>query len=155
MYVCVCHAIRESELVEAVQEGTVTFQAVRRSLGCGRSCGHCKRHVNVVIEATLQAGIAGTARGARLAEAAIDTAIQAELMADLVAVGEAGVGLAADIPAGSEAVGGDVIDSAALCGQRCVACPHAPLAPAVPGTGQPISQPIIIPRWRSAASGSE
>lgn len=126
MYVCICHAVRESDLVEAVQEGQVTFQAVRHSLGCGRSCGHCKRHVQVVIEATVQAGRDGSAQGAHRAEAAIDAAVAADVRAEF------------DGSAGGRTP----------CELTCGACPGAGLA-ATPLAG---GRGIIVPQRRKRSA---
>ena len=123
MFVCICHAVRESDLVEAVQEGTVTFQDLRLALGCGRSCGHCKRHINVVIEATLQASDGVDRPVSDQAEATIDAAIEAELQAEFD-------GTAAPL---------------APCERDCAACP----ATSLNGSQLVTDQPIVVPRWRS------
>ncbi|MEY2343109.1 bacterioferritin-associated ferredoxin [Acidithiobacillus sp. IBUN Pt1247-S3] len=43
MYVCVCAAVSESELRQAVREGAHTLRALREGLGVGAQCGRCAR----------------------------------------------------------------------------------------------------------------
>ena len=41
MYVCVCRAITERQLRQAVSEGVCTLKELRKELGITRECGQC------------------------------------------------------------------------------------------------------------------
>ncbi len=41
MYVCVCHAVTDRQIHEAVQDGARTLKDLRRDLGVTRDCGRC------------------------------------------------------------------------------------------------------------------
>lgn len=45
MYVCICKAVTDSAIREAVQEGTTTVSGLREQLGCTGQCGKCKQQV--------------------------------------------------------------------------------------------------------------
>ncbi len=41
MYVCICHAIRESDVRRVVCDGEITMAGVYKRLGCRPRCGTC------------------------------------------------------------------------------------------------------------------
>lgn len=41
MYVCLCKGITDSQLRDAVAEGSTTFKEVKQQLGVGVQCGKC------------------------------------------------------------------------------------------------------------------
>ena len=41
MYVCVCQAVTERQIHQAVNEGARTLQDLRRELGVAAECGRC------------------------------------------------------------------------------------------------------------------
>jgi bacterioferritin-associated ferredoxin len=41
MYVCVCNAVTENEMYEAIGAGATTVKALNRQLGIGGQCGSC------------------------------------------------------------------------------------------------------------------
>ena len=41
MYVCVCHAVTERQVREAVQDGMHSVRALREHLGVASECGKC------------------------------------------------------------------------------------------------------------------
>jgi bacterioferritin-associated ferredoxin len=41
MYVCVCQAVTDRQIREAVQSGARTLRDLRRDLGVTRDCGRC------------------------------------------------------------------------------------------------------------------
>jgi bacterioferritin-associated ferredoxin len=49
VYVCVCHAITESEVTASVEAGATTVQALGERTGAGTSCGMCHDHLHAVI----------------------------------------------------------------------------------------------------------
>lgn len=52
MYVCVCNALTDKQVSEALADGARTASAVYRRLGCKAQCGKCVR----VIGARLKTG---------------------------------------------------------------------------------------------------
>jgi bacterioferritin-associated ferredoxin len=53
MYVCVCLAVTESEVREAVACGAKTREAVTRSCKAGGDCGACHSMINAILEETI------------------------------------------------------------------------------------------------------
>ena len=41
MYVCICNAITDNQIIEAQQNGHTTFKQITRLLGVGNCCGRC------------------------------------------------------------------------------------------------------------------
>jgi bacterioferritin-associated ferredoxin len=41
MYVCICHAVTESQVREAIADGTDTWRKLCRRLKVGTQCGTC------------------------------------------------------------------------------------------------------------------
>ncbi len=41
MYVCVCNAVTECQVYEAIDAGATTVKALSRQLGVGTQCGIC------------------------------------------------------------------------------------------------------------------
>lgn len=41
MYVCICHAVTDSQIREAALGGARTLKDLRRDLGVTRDCGRC------------------------------------------------------------------------------------------------------------------
>ena len=50
MIVCVCNAIRESDLRDAARRGTPCARSAYRSLGCDVQCGSCLPCAKEVID---------------------------------------------------------------------------------------------------------
>ncbi|TXH69209.1 MAG: (2Fe-2S)-binding protein [Thiothrix sp.] len=42
MYVCVCNAVSDKAIKQAVQQGYDSFEAIQRELAVGTCCGRCK-----------------------------------------------------------------------------------------------------------------
>ena len=51
MFVCLCNAIRESEVRELARAGATTADAVYKSLGCEPHCETCTEYLQSVIDA--------------------------------------------------------------------------------------------------------
>jgi len=49
VYVCVCHAVTETEVAASVESGASTVEAVGDYTGAGTSCGTCHDHIDEVI----------------------------------------------------------------------------------------------------------
>jgi bacterioferritin-associated ferredoxin len=45
MYVCVCNAVTEGQLRNAVREGATTLERLRETLAVGTCCGCCTEYV--------------------------------------------------------------------------------------------------------------
>jgi bacterioferritin-associated ferredoxin len=50
MFVCICHAVNEKAIHQAVADGAMNVRDVRRSLNVGSQCGQCVRQAHEVIE---------------------------------------------------------------------------------------------------------
>ncbi|WP_394204350.1 bacterioferritin-associated ferredoxin [Shewanella waksmanii] len=53
MYVCLCHAVTDSQIKEAVSQGDMTLADVKKRLGVGSQCGKCTKMATQVIAAQL------------------------------------------------------------------------------------------------------
>jgi len=42
MYVCVCNAVSDSDIRNAVDEGVRNLRQLKRTTGCGSTCGCCQ-----------------------------------------------------------------------------------------------------------------
>lgn len=54
MYVCVCKAVTDSRIREAVQGGACTLRDLRNELGVGSGCGKCVPQAYEVLSACLE-----------------------------------------------------------------------------------------------------
>ncbi|TQV85829.1 bacterioferritin-associated ferredoxin [Aliikangiella coralliicola] len=41
MYVCICNAVTDSQIIEAQQNGHTSMSAITKHLGVGNCCGRC------------------------------------------------------------------------------------------------------------------
>ena len=53
MYVCVCNAVTERDIVAAACEGTTTLRQLRRDLGVTADCGRCARYARDCLRSAL------------------------------------------------------------------------------------------------------
>ena len=56
MYVCVCNAVTERQIVKAVEAGCQTMKDLRDELGVGVCCGRCVGCARSVLRQTVKAG---------------------------------------------------------------------------------------------------
>jgi bacterioferritin-associated ferredoxin len=49
VYVCVCHAVTDTEVAASVEAGATTVEAVGDYTRAGTSCGTCHDHIDEVI----------------------------------------------------------------------------------------------------------
>lgn len=54
MYVCVCMAVTESEVRDAIEQGATTVQGVTRACRAGGDCGACQGMIATMIEDHLE-----------------------------------------------------------------------------------------------------
>jgi bacterioferritin-associated ferredoxin len=50
MYVCLCKAVTDHEIRNAVAAGTRTLHGLRKQLGCSSQCGKCKPQVRALLD---------------------------------------------------------------------------------------------------------
>jgi bacterioferritin-associated ferredoxin len=48
MYVCICQAVTEKDILDETQNGSTTVGEVCKKLGCATQCGKCASHVREV-----------------------------------------------------------------------------------------------------------
>ncbi len=53
MYVCVCNAVTESDIRNAVDDGVHSLAQLRRTTGCTDNCGCCKEMAVEVLQQAL------------------------------------------------------------------------------------------------------
>lgn len=49
MYVCVCNAVSDKSIKQAVQQGHDSFDAIQRELAVATCCGRCKPFAQEII----------------------------------------------------------------------------------------------------------
>lgn len=50
MYVCICNALRESEIREAARRGVTTADDAYQSYGCSPVCADCPVHLQRILD---------------------------------------------------------------------------------------------------------
>ena len=60
MYVCVCNAVTERHIVQAVEQGARRLRDLRDSLGVAAECGRCASCAHACLRTTLDAGSCAT-----------------------------------------------------------------------------------------------
>ncbi len=53
MYVCICNAISDQQIREAVEQGAADLHAIKAHLGVATGCGTCAEYTQKVIDETL------------------------------------------------------------------------------------------------------
>jgi bacterioferritin-associated ferredoxin len=53
MYVCICNAVNERRILQAIENGTKTWKALSHELNIGTQCGKCALHAKAFFEAEL------------------------------------------------------------------------------------------------------
>jgi bacterioferritin-associated ferredoxin len=53
MYVCICNAVTDSDIRNAVDDGVRNFKQLSRATDCGKSCGCCKEMAVDILQQTL------------------------------------------------------------------------------------------------------
>ena len=53
MYVCVCNAVTDSDIRNAVDDGVCTMRQLRNKTGCGDTCGCCKEMAVEILQQAL------------------------------------------------------------------------------------------------------
>lgn len=55
MYICVCNAVNESQVQQAIDRGQCSIQGIRKHLDFTSRCGKCNRHLRKMIDQHQQA----------------------------------------------------------------------------------------------------
>ncbi len=53
MLVCICQGISDRDIVNAMQDGAVGYQELRRTLGLGSCCGQCASYAKELVSETI------------------------------------------------------------------------------------------------------
>jgi len=56
MYVCICNAVNESAIQQAVDNGATSFRDLSMMTGCGTQCGSCVKLARDVLDKALAQG---------------------------------------------------------------------------------------------------
>ncbi|MET1255460.1 (2Fe-2S)-binding protein [Aliikangiella maris] len=49
MYVCICNAVTDSQIKEAMHNGLTTFAEIQHHLGVGNCCGRCVDSAKAIV----------------------------------------------------------------------------------------------------------
>jgi bacterioferritin-associated ferredoxin len=50
MYICVCKAVTDSQIVTAIESGVCTRKQLSHCLGIGKDCGKCNKEIIDLLE---------------------------------------------------------------------------------------------------------
>ena len=50
MYICVCKAVTDKQLVNAIESGVCTRRELTQCLGVGKDCGKCNKEVRILLK---------------------------------------------------------------------------------------------------------
>jgi bacterioferritin-associated ferredoxin len=53
MYICVCNAVTDSDIRNAVDDGVSSLKQLKRTTGCANSCGCCREEATAVLQRAL------------------------------------------------------------------------------------------------------
>ncbi|MFC1720227.1 bacterioferritin-associated ferredoxin [Pseudomonadota bacterium] len=54
MYICICNAVNESAIQQAVENGVTSFRDLSFTTGCGLQCGSCVKLAREVLDRELE-----------------------------------------------------------------------------------------------------
>jgi bacterioferritin-associated ferredoxin len=54
MYVCLCHAITDKQIKQAVKQGDCSLADVKKRLGVADQCGKCAKMASQIIQTQLE-----------------------------------------------------------------------------------------------------
>lgn len=54
MYICICHAVSDSAIRTAVEDGVDNFRDLSFRTGCGTQCGSCVPQAREIMDQTLE-----------------------------------------------------------------------------------------------------
>jgi len=50
MYICVCKAVTDSQIVAAIENGACSRKKLTQCLGMGKDCGKCNKEIIALLE---------------------------------------------------------------------------------------------------------
>ncbi len=53
MFVCICNAVTDSDIRNAVEEGVGNIRQLRLTTGCGTTCGSCEEMADEILQQAL------------------------------------------------------------------------------------------------------
>jgi len=53
MYICICHAVTDADIHQAVNDGAASFRDLSNTTGCGTQCGCCVAQARQVMNKAL------------------------------------------------------------------------------------------------------
>jgi bacterioferritin-associated ferredoxin len=53
MYVCLCNAVTDKEIAQAVSDGAHNLSSVQNTTGAATGCGSCQRTTEIIIDQCL------------------------------------------------------------------------------------------------------
>lgn len=59
MYICICNAVTERHIEQAVEEGALTVDDLQQRLALGSQCGNCKSCAKECLSSLRQQSLAG------------------------------------------------------------------------------------------------
>lgn len=57
MYICVCNAVSDKDIIEAVNNGAHDLATIQAELGASAGCGTCRDYTERLIKQTLSSSI--------------------------------------------------------------------------------------------------
>lgn len=54
MYICICHAVTDTQIKQSVENGCCSYREIRDCLAVGTTCGRCVPEARAVINDTLR-----------------------------------------------------------------------------------------------------
>lgn len=54
MYVCLCNAVTDGQIRQAVEEGVTSMRLLRQELGVAACCGRCAQHAKDLLQETIK-----------------------------------------------------------------------------------------------------
>lgn len=54
MYVCICNAVTESDVQDAVEQGVRSLRQLAEETGCSQNCGRCAQTASEVLKDALK-----------------------------------------------------------------------------------------------------
>lgn len=55
MYICLCHAVTDHAIREAVERGVSTYRELSFATGCGMQCGSCAKTARQLFHEAIEA----------------------------------------------------------------------------------------------------
>lgn len=59
MFVCVCSAVSDAQIENAIDEGITSFEEMQDKLGVANACGSCACEVKEILHNKMQSSLAG------------------------------------------------------------------------------------------------